>query len=166
MMFRSVKGILIPVSVFGMVACGGDQSNSVPPVNVIQKLPNIYLQPQRFIGQSSQSLSKNINKPSNAVGNIVFEEQGRRFLFESTDGNISFVEITFTETAPCDFETLLDSKSLLKAVGIEQSDLEPSNIQTHSRSFYDHTNRLKVRVSCVSETEGYTVSFSKKYYGL
>ena len=102
---------------------------------------------------------------ANGAGNIIIEKNLHKILFESNSSVVSYVSVDFQETIPCNLQNDFDSKPLLLASGINPNNLELARKRTHSHTYYDHTNKLKVSVTCSYNGSALSVSFSKKYYG-
>ncbi|HGF7372241.1 TPA: hypothetical protein AB5E75_003451 [Vibrio cholerae] len=147
--------IILPLLLTG---CGSEEK--------ITKVDTKFLQPYVYIGQSVEKVADKLSAHPNEVGNVIIDTKQHHFLFESSDGsNVSYVDVKFLETTPCDQSRTFNSINILAALGINADSLELVRKQTHFHTYYDHENKLKVGVSCLYNGASLNASFSKKYYG-
>ncbi len=78
---------------------------------------------------------------------------------------MSYVDVSFNETSPCDQTRSFNSSRILRALGIDPNSLELVRERKHFHTYYDHKNKLKVGVSCLYDGGPLNASFSRKYYG-
>ncbi|HAS3656067.1 TPA: hypothetical protein I6199_003020 [Vibrio cholerae] len=141
-----------------LTGCGSEEKITKVDIN--------FLQPYVYIGQSVEKVSDKLSATPNEAGNLIIDTKQHHFLFESSDGsNVSYVDVQFLETTPCDQNKSFNSVNILAALGINADNLELARKQKHFHTYYDHENRLKVGVSCLYNGASLNASFSKKYYG-
>lgn len=128
-------------------------------------LNQTFIHPQKLIGKPIKELSKKLDRPLNRINKLVYEDTSIRAVIESKDALVSYIEIDFKLADKCYFKKPFNSEPFLSALNITQSKLEKKRMMTHSHTYYDHTNKLKVVVSCVYDGGVRTLSLSKKYYG-
>lgn len=126
---------------------------------------------KKYQGKLFELIGKSIAKANNALGydkgntsNIIFDDGNLSFLYETYQEKISYVEIEFKDTSPCDQSREFDSKSLLERIGINPAKLELARKSSHFHTYYDHKNKLKVGVSCSYTGRPISIGFSKRYY--
>ena len=130
----------------------------------INPVDDEYKKPYKYIGQSVTKASELLGKTPNKVGNIIFNNGFHNYVFESRENIISYVEVTFEETSPCNYKQRFKSDYFLTALGINPKSLDIVSTNPHAHIYYDHINKLKIGVSCAYEGGSYRVYFSSKYY--
>ncbi|MGF1786475.1 hypothetical protein L4D00_11825 [Photobacterium swingsii] len=149
---------LLLLSSFVLFGCGQEKE--------LTKVDEKFQQPYTYIGQSVNTVAKKFSVQPNSVGNLIIDSNLHHFLFESSDGVIvSYVDVRFKETTPCDQKRNFDSIRILRALGIKPDSLELVRKRKHFHTYYDHKNKLKVGVSCLYDGASLNASFSRKYYG-
>ena|SRR5690554_6354252 len=130
-----------------------------------KKLPAPFASPIQYIGLSLNEAAKRIGIQPNSVGNIILENATARML-ATTSGKstISYVDIEFNQIKKCLQSKQFDSKPFLAALNIDPSKLELARKQTHFHTYYDHSNELKIAVSCLGDNSPYNVGISKNNY--
>jgi len=117
-----------------------------------------------LIGKPIANANNALKYDKNNTSNIIFDDGNLSFLYETYQGKISYVEIDFKDSAPCDQSREFDSKSLLERIGINPTKLELARKSSHFHTYYDHKNKLKVGVSCSYTGGPISIGFSKRYY--
>ena len=149
---------LLLISNTALFGCG--QERDLIPVG------DKYQQPYTYIGQQANTVAKNFSTEPNSVGNVIVDTNNHHFLFESSGrAVVSYVDVSFNETSPCDQKRSFNSGRILRALGIDPDSLELARERKHFHTYYDHKNKLKVSVSCLYDGGPLNVSFSRKYYG-
>lgn len=143
-------------------------TKSAPPLNTfsqIKELPAPFVSPIQYIGLSINEAAKRVGIKPNSVGNIILESKTARMLV-TTSGKqaISYVDIEFNQEETCMQSKEFDSKPFLVALKINPEKLELARKQTHFHTYYDHTNKLKIAVSCLADDSTYNVGLSKNNY--
>ena len=149
---------LLLLSTIALLGCG--QEKDLIPVG------DEYQQPYTYIGQQANTVAQKFSTEPNSVGNVIIDTNNHHFLFESSDGVVvSYVDVSFNETSPCDQTRSFNSSRILRALGIDPNSLELVRERKHFHTYYDHKNKLKVGVSCLYDGGPLNASFSRKYYG-
>lgn len=154
---------LLLVALFCLYGCGQPKpQKSSPEVHI--PVPEMYQKPFKYIGMDVKEASQLFAVQENSGGNLVFDTAKQHYLFEANDGKISYVDIGFLETVPCNQAIDFDSEPLLLALGVSPSSLQLIKKRPHFHTYYDHVNKLKVGVSCLYDGAALSVGFSRKYY--
>ncbi|MGL6045765.1 MAG: hypothetical protein ACRC02_04785 [Vogesella sp.] len=126
---------------------------------------------KKYQGKLFELIGKPIAKANNVLGhdknntsNIIFDDGNLSFLYETYQEKISYVEIDFKDTAPCNQNSGFDSIALLERIGISANKLELARKSSHFHTYYDHKNKLKVGISCSYNGAPISIGFSKRYY--
>ena len=121
--------------------------------------------PFQYIGLSIAEVSKAVKQSPNKAGNIIVETDECHLLLESEGNFIQCVDIELKKTAPQYQDREFDSEPILGALSINPAELDLARKQTHYHTYYDHSRKLKIGVSCLYDGAPLNVIFSKKYYG-
>jgi hypothetical protein len=91
---------LLLVALFCLYGCGQPKpQKSSPEVHI--PVAEMYQKPFKYIGMDVKEASQLFAVQENSGGNLVFDTAKQHYLFEANDGKISYVDIGFLETAPC-----------------------------------------------------------------
>lgn len=134
------------------------KSTSLPAID------QLFKQPYKYISTPVSRASGIFGVKENEGGNLIVDTPNHHILFEANNGLISYVDIEFNGTGPCSQTAGFDSEPLLRSLGIEPNSLELAKKQAHYHRYYDHTNRLKIGVTCSYDGANLSVGFSSKYY--
>ncbi|PSR52942.1 toll/interleukin-1 receptor domain-containing protein [Adhaeribacter arboris] len=129
-------------------------------------LSHPFHRPFQYIGMNVSNAAKAVDHIPNEVGNIIVDNEDCHMLLEAEGNFISYVEVEFKKTAPCQSNQEFDSEPLLGALSINPVELDLVRKQPHCHTYYDHRKKLKVNVLCTYEGGPLSVSFSTKYYGM
>lgn len=121
--------------------------------------------PFQYIGLSISDAAKAVKQEPNKVGNIIIDTDDCHMLLEAEGNFIQFVDIELKKTAPQYQNREFDSEPILAALSINPAELDLARKQTHFHTYYDHSKKLKIGVSCLYDGAPINVSFGKKYYG-
>ncbi|MBH0066776.1 hypothetical protein [Pseudoalteromonas sp. NZS100] len=127
--------------------------------------PAEFISPYRFLKFRISAASDILKVAPDANGSIVTSTNQYETRYESNDGIITYSEIALLETAPCSQTQEFDPIAMLNAVAVDVRRLEPQMRMTHVATYYDHSNKLKVSVTCQQDGMPIIVAFSNKYYG-
>jgi hypothetical protein len=134
-------------------------------INIKSVTKDPYQQPFQYVGMSVVDASKSTGVMPNKVDNIIVDSEQYHMILEASEGYISYVDVMLKKTSPCSQSVPFNPEPVLSALGINSSELEFVNTETHLYVYNDHKHKLKVNVTCLSDGEPLSVSFSSKYYG-
>lgn len=157
-------GLIFTLAISSALLGCGKQENKVETVQ-LTPAPAEFISPYRFLKFRISAASDILKVAPDANGSIVTSTSQYETRYESNDGIITYSEIALLETAPCSQTEEFDPVAILKAVAVDVRRLEPQMRMMHLATYYDHSDKLKVSVTCQQDGMPIIVAFSNKYYG-
>jgi len=128
-------------------------------------LSHPFHRPFQYMGLTIAAAEKATGGLSNAVGNIIIDNDDCHMLLEAEGNFISYVSVDLKRTAPQYQDRPFDPIPALGMLSINPAELEQADSSTRYHHFSDHRRKLKISVACLEDNGPLTVWFSGKYYG-